>query len=135
MPETEPAYAYGAIRHPRWCDREACAIFRTEVCHRSVAQVIDSNGGRVSIWLEAWDDFLLAPGATWEPALVLEVGGRGCGSWLAPAEAVDLITAVAAQVTRATGAPKGWRRLRARRFRDQTDRLLSRLPRGGVVPA
>lgn len=130
MPENSAELLpYGAVRHPRWCDRSACSVFRVDdVCHRSAARTVDSSGGRVTVWVESWD----AAGSTGAPAVVVEAGGRGCGAILYPAEAVDLILALGYQVARATGAPKGWRRLRAQRFRDQADRLLSRLPGGAL---
>ena len=121
---------HGAVRHPRWCDRgDDCSIHRLDVCHRSAARIVDSNGGQVTVWVESWDRI---GGETGAPAVVVEAGGRGSGAILYPAEAVDLILALAYQVARATGAPKGWRRLRAQRFRDQADRLLSRLPGGAL---
>lgn len=131
MPENRAELLpYSAVPHPRWCDRAACSVFRVDdVCHRSVARTVDSSGGRVSVWVESWD---AEGGATSAPAVVVEAGGQGCGAILYPAEAIDLILALAYQVGRATGAPRGWRRLRAQRFRDQADRLLSRLPGGAL---
>lgn len=118
--------AYHEIPHPRWCERAACAIFRSEVCHRSASRTVGSDTGPVSVWLESWDDFCPL-GEIGDPMLVVETGGRGCGASLAPSAAMSLILALASQVARLTGSPRGWRRLRVRRIGEQLDRINARM--------